>query len=262
MTLDTATIAALAAHLENCQLHAQDTTMVTAGYPAMDWDDAYAIQDEIRRRKLARGSRLLGYKAGLTSRAKMLQMGVTVPVFGFLVDEFAVADGGACRVDGLIHPKVEPEIAFVTQTELSGPDCQVDEVLAATDHVVLGIEVIDSRYRDFKFDPKSVVADNTSAARFVTGGTFIAVSGLDLRAVQIALEINGQVVATGAGAAVLGHPAAAIAMLANHLSARGERIAAGSLVLSGGITEAVAVQAGDRVTLRGQGMGSAGIQFV
>jgi 2-oxo-3-hexenedioate decarboxylase len=122
--------------------------------------------------------------------------------------------------------------------------------------------VIDSRYRDFKFDLKSVIADNTSAARFVIGGNPVAVSDVDLRTVGIVLEKNGEPVAFGAGAAVLGHPAAAIAMMANHLGARGEEIPAGTLILSGGVTEAVAVAAGDNVTLKIQGMGSTSLRFV
>jgi len=262
MKLDTATILALAERLENCQLQQQDTTKITDDYPDMDWEDAYAIQDEIRRRKVARGARVIGLKAGLTSHAKMKQMGVTTPVFGFMTDDYAVPDGGECKVSELIHPKIEPEIAFVTKTELRGPGCHIGAVLAATDFVMPGMEVIDSRYRDFKFDLKSVVADNTSAARFVVGGQPMSVGGVDLRTVGIVMEKNGQAVAFGAGAAVLGHPAAAIAMLANHLAERGECIPAGSLILSGGITEAVSVQAGDNVTLRVQGMGSTSIRFV
>jgi 2-oxo-3-hexenedioate decarboxylase len=262
MKLDATTIAALAERLENCELQAQDTTKITDDYPDMDWDDAYAIQNEIRRRKTARGSRIVGLKAGLTSHAKMKQMGVSTPVFGFMADYYAVPDGGEVKLSELIHPKVEPEIAFVTKAELRGPGCHIGAVLAATDFVLPGIEVIDSRYRDFKFDLKSVVADNTSAARFVVGGQPMDVAGVDLRTIGIVLEKNGVPVAFGAGAAVLGHPAAAIAMLANHLAASGEYIPAGSLILSGGITEAMAVGAGDNVTLRVQGMGSTSLRFV
>ncbi|AOR67938.1 4-oxalocrotonate decarboxylase [Burkholderia stabilis] len=262
MKLDRTTIARLAEHLENCELHAQDTLKITDEHPEMDWDDAYAIQDEIRRRKLARGGKIVGLKAGLTSHAKMKQMGVESPVFGFMADYYAIPDGGTCKTEALIHPKVEPEIAFVTKAPLKGPGCHIGAVLAATDFVMPGIEVIDSRYRDFKFDLKSVVADNTSAARFVVGGRALPVSEVDLRTVGIVLEKNGEPVAFGAGAAVLGHPAAAIAMLANHLGARGEEIPAGSLILSGGITEAIAVRAGDAIALRVQGMGSTGLRFV
>lgn len=262
MNLDKATIARLAEHLENCELEARDTTKITDEYPDMDWDDAYAIQDEIRRRKVARGGRIVGLKAGLTSHAKMKQMGVETPCFGFMADYFALPEGGECKVSELIHPKVEPEIAFITKHALRGPGCHIGAVLAATDFVMPGIEVIDSRYRDFKFDLKSVIADNTSAVRFVVGGMPVAATGIDLRTVGIVLEKNGEPVAFGAGAAVLGHPAAAIAMLANHLGKRGQEIPAGSLILSGGITEAVAVRAGDSVCLRVQGMGSVGMRFV
>lgn len=262
MQLDRDTIAGLAEHLERCQLEARDTTKVSDEHPGMDWDDAYAIQDTILQRKLGRGARLVGYKAGLTSYAKMKQMGVSEPVFGFLVDEFTVPEGGAVKVSELIHPKVEPEICFVTRTALRGPGCHIGAVLAGCDFVLPGIEVIDSRYRDFKFDAKSVIADNTSASRFVVGGRSAAAQDLDLRTMGIVLEKNGVPVAFGAGAAVVGHPAAAVAMLVNHLATHGRELPAGSLVLSGGITEAVAVQAGDSVTLKMQHLGSVGIRFI
>lgn len=262
MALNSKTLDKLAKHLHACQREARDTPKITDEHPEMDFDDAYAIQDRILAAKLKGGARIAGYKAGLTSHAKMKQMGVTDPVFGFLVDEFTVPDGGEVKVSELIHPKVEPEICFVTRTELKGPGCSIASVLAASDVVLPGIEVIDSRYRDFKFDLKSVVADNTSASRFVVGGQPLRPNELDLRTVGVVLEKNGEPVALGAGAAVLGHPAAAIAMLANHLGARGQEIPAGSLILSGGITEAVAVAAGDNVCLRVQGMGSVSLRFV
>ncbi|NTV11121.1 MAG: 2-oxo-3-hexenedioate decarboxylase [Zoogloea sp.] len=261
MKLDQATIARLAEHLENCELEARDTLKITDEHPDMDWDDAYAIQDEIKRRKIARGTRIVGLKAGLTSRAKMKQMGVEVPCFGFLADYFTVPEGGEIKVSELIHPKVEPEIAFVTKAPLKGPGCHIGAVLAATDFVLPAIEVIDSRYRDFKFDLKSVIADNCSSSRYVLGGSIKPAADMDLRTVGVVLEKNGEPVAFGAGAAVLGHPAAAIAMLANMLGERGEEIPAGTLILSGGITEAVAVTAGDSVTLRVQGMGSVSVRF-
>ncbi|MEN9890576.1 MAG: 2-oxo-3-hexenedioate decarboxylase [Pseudomonadota bacterium] len=262
MALTADTIAALAAHLDACQTQVRDTPKITDEHPEMDWQDAYAIQAELLRLKLARGRRVAGLKAGLTSFAKMKQMGVTSPVFGWMTDDYAVPEGGEVRTAELIHPKVEPEIAFVLKKPLKGPGCHIAAVLEATDFVLPGIEVIDSRYRDFKFDLKSVVADNTSAARFVVGGMARPAAQLDLRTLGIVLEKNGEPVAFGAGAAVLGHPAAAVAMLVNHLGARDQVLPAGSLVLSGGITEAVAVQAGDHVTLRMQHLGSVSLRFV
>jgi 2-oxo-3-hexenedioate decarboxylase len=261
MKLDNATIEKLAIRLETCELEAVDTTKVTDDYPDMDWDDAYAIQDEIKRRKIARGARIVGLKAGLTSHAKMKQMGVETPVFGFLAAYFCVPEGGEIDTTKLIHPKGEPEIAFFTKAPLKGPGCHIGAVLAATDFVIPAIEIIDSRYRDFKFDLKSVVADNCSSSRFVVGGRMGNVAELDLRTTGIVLEKNGEPVAFGAGAAVLGHPAAAIAMLANMLGEKGEGIPAGTLILSGGITEAVAVKAGDTISLRAQNLGAVSVRF-
>ena len=142
------------------------------------------------------------------------------------------------------------------------PGCNIGSVLAASDVVLPGIEVIDSRYRDFKFDLKSVVADNTSASRFVVGGHIADARSVDLRTLGVVFEINGEAVALGAGAAVLGHPAAAVAMLVNHLGQRGKVLPAGSLVLSGGVTEAIAVKPGDHVSLRIQHLGSVSLRFV
>jgi len=262
MKLDQKTIAQLAEHLENAELEAHDVLKITDEHPEMDWDDAYAIQNEILRRKLARGNRVVGLKAGLTSHAKMKQMGVETPCFGFLVDYFSVPDGGEIKVSELIHPKIEPEIVFVLKRALKGPGCHIGTVLAATDFVMPGLEIIDSRYRDFKFDLKSVIADNCSSSRFVLGGQAVPVDGVDLRTLGVVMEKNGEVVAISAGAAVLGHPAAAIAMLANHLGASGEEIPAGTMILSGGVTEAVAVKPGDYVNLRIQSLGSTSVRFI
>jgi 2-oxo-3-hexenedioate decarboxylase len=262
MKLDSKTIAGLAEHLENAELQARDVTKITDEHPDMDWDDAYAIQDQIRRRKEARGNKTVGLKCGLTSFAKMKQMGVETPVFGFVSDYMARPDGGEIKLSELIHPKVEAEICIVTKAPLKGPGCHVASVMAATDLVLPAVEVIDSRYRDFKFDLKSVIADNTSSSRFVIGGRPRYLDELDLRTLGVVLEINGEIKTMAAGAAVLGHPLAAVAMLANHLGARDQQIPAGTFIMTGGVTEAVAVKAGDSVAVRFQDLGTVSMRFV
>ena len=262
MTLAPALIEELAAHLDAAQMERREVVKITDAHPGLDQADAYAIQYAIRARRLGRGHRIAGLKMGLTSRAKMKQMGVPAPIYGFMTEDFALAPGAEVSAGRYIHPRVEPEIAFVTKLALRGPGCHVGAVLAATDFVVPAIEVLDSRYKDFKFDLNSVIADNTSAAGFVVGDAMRAAAGLDLATLGVVLEKNGEVVGLGAGAAVLGHPAASVAMLANMLAARGEEIPAGTLVLTGGITEAVAVAPGDHIQLRVQSIGSVSLRFV
>lgn len=261
-TLSKKDVKYLAEHLENAELQAFDVTKITDDFPQMTYEDAFDIQWEIRRRKEARGNKIVGMKMGLTSWAKMSQMGVEHPCYGFLADYFAVPDGGEVKIDELIHPKIEAELAFVTKAPLKGPGIHIGDVLRATDFVMPAVEVIDSRYRDFKFDLKSVIADNSSSSRFITGGRMAAPSDLDLKNIGVVMEVNGNVVELGAGAAVLGHPAASVAMLANMLGERGEELPAGSFVMIGAITAAVQVNKGDSFTVRYQDLGSISGKFV
>ncbi|WP_113889135.1 2-oxo-3-hexenedioate decarboxylase [Roseiarcus fermentans] len=261
MPLDAATIAELADHLESAQREARPVAQISIAHPGVDIDDGYAIQWAIRARKVARGARIVGMKAGVTSRAKMRQVGIDTPSYGFLADSFAALDGGEIEAGSLIHPRVEPEFAFVLKRDVEGPGCHVGAVLAAADFVMPGLEIIDSRYRDFKFDLPSVVADNSSSARFVLGGRCRPADALDLASSGLVMEKNGEAVAYGAGAAVLGHPAAAVALIANLLARRGEKLRAGDIVLTGGVTEATPVKAGDHIRLRVQDLGSVTIRF-
>ncbi|NLW06024.1 MAG: 2-oxo-3-hexenedioate decarboxylase [Pseudomonadaceae bacterium] len=252
----------LATYCEDAELKQQEIIKVTDKYPEMTYRDAFDVQWEVRRRKVARGHKIVGMKMGLTSWAKMAQMGVEQPCYGYLADYFSVPEGGEIKMDELIHPKIEAEIAFVTKAPLKGPGIHIGDVLRATDFIIPAVEVIDSRYKDFKFDLKSVIADNSSSSRFITGGRMARLEDVDVKNLGVVMEINGEIVATGAGAAVLGHPAASVAMLANMMGERGEEIPAGTFIMTGGITAAVTVNRGDSINIRYQGLGSITAKFV
>lgn len=254
-------IAQLAEHCETAELEAREITKITDDYPQMTYRDAFDIQWEARRRKQQRGHKIVGMKMGLTSWAKMSQMGVEHPCYGYLADYFSVPEGASIKHDELIHPKIEAELAFVLKEELKGPGIHIGDVLRATDFIMPAVEVIDSRYKDFKFDLKSVIADNSSSSRFMTGGNMAKPADLDLKTLGVVMEVNGKVVQTGAGAAVLGHPAASVAMLANMLAERGESLAAGTFIMIGAITEAVTVNKGDSFVVHYQGLGSLSGRF-
>jgi 2-oxo-3-hexenedioate decarboxylase len=255
-------IAELAQVLEAAALEGRAVPKITDAEPDLTLADAYDVQWALRDRRLAAGRRITGLKMGLTSRAKMQQMGVDTPIYGFLLDEYHVPADSDLATAGLIHPRVEAEVALVTRTALQGPGCTVASALAAVDHTLPALEVIDSRYQGFKFDLASVVADNASSARYVAGTTARAIDELDLPALDVVLAKNGEDVASGAGAAVLGHPALSLAMLANLLALREQEIPAGTFVMTGGVTEAIAAQAGDRFEARYQHLGSLSVRFI
>lgn len=260
-TLDAQALGTLTDHVEAAQRQAKARPKLTDDFPGMTLGDAYAVQRTLLARWCAQGHRLVGWKAGLTSKAKMDQMGVRVPTIGFLLADMARPESSAVRIAELIHPRVECELAFVTKAELAGPACTREQVLAATDFVQPAIEIIDSRFSGFKFDLPSVVADNSSSARYVVGGRACLPDELDLATLGVVLEKNGEPQAIAATGAVMGHPADAVALVVKVLHELGDTLPAGSLVLSGGITEAVAVKAGDFVCARFQSLGSVGFRF-
>ncbi|MCK6403441.1 MAG: 2-oxo-3-hexenedioate decarboxylase [Sphaerotilus natans subsp. sulfidivorans] len=260
-TLGAADVQALTDRIEAAQKGVTAIPKLTEDFPGMTLGDGYAVQLALLERWLKEGRRQIGWKAGLTSQAKMIQMGVDVPTVGFLLADMARPESSVITTEDLVHPRVECEVAFVLKTALGGRDCSRADVLAATDFVVPAIEVIDSRFSGFRFDLPSVVADNSSSARYVTGGRALEPDALALDTLGVVLEKNGEPVAMGASAAVMGHPADGVALLVRVLAELGRELPAGSFVMSGGITEAVAVKPGDFVCARFQDLGSVAVRF-
>lgn len=232
---------------------------LTAGVADLTVADAYAVQDAVLDRHRADGARVTAAKLGLTSRAKQRQMHVDEPLYGWLTDRMLLADG-RLTVSDYIQPRVEPEIAFLTGRELAGPALTAADVLAATSAVLPALDVLDSRFTGYRFTLADVTADNASAAGYVLGEP----CGLDgdLRLTGCAFERNGELIATAAGAAVMEHPAAAVAWFVGKLAQRGRTLPAGSIVLAGAWTEALPVAQGDVLSASFDRIGSVELHAV
>lgn len=212
---------------------------LTTSWRSLDAATAYQVQDETLRRRVELGERLTGVKLGLTSVAKQRQVGVSSVITGWLTDAMAHPAAQPITGAGLIHPRAEPEVVLVLGHPLKGPGVTAAEALRAVASVRAGVEVIDSRYRDFHFSLPDVIADNASAARYVLGHTVLEPRDLDLWLEACILEVGGRVVDSATAAAVQGHPAEALACGANELGRRGIALEEGWLVLTGGMTDAV-----------------------
>lgn len=233
----------------------QEVRRLTLDDPDLTLRDAYQIQGAGIRLRESRGERIVGYKMGLTSRAKMEQMGVKAPISGVLTSAMQIASGSSVSFADRIHPKVEPEIAFVTARELRG-SLGREEFLANCSRIAPALEVIDSRFLNFDFTLNDVVADNCSAAAFAIGDGIPIPHELDLTSLAIELWLNDKKVQSGFGNAILGHPVdSALALLA-WLGEQGLALPAHSIVLAGGATVAEAVQPGDRVECRVERLGA------
>ncbi len=229
-----ANIARLAKRIEDATRDRKPMRRLVTG-AELTLAEAYAVQAAGVGRRIARGERRVGVKMGFTSRAKMEQMGLDDMVWGRLTDGMILEDGGTLDLGHYIHPRVEPEIAFLLGRRLEGPVSPA-EALAAVEAVAPAMEIIDSRYQGFKFTLEEVIADNLSACGFVLGAW--APLDADLSNLGMVLEFNGRPVQIGSSAAVLGHPARALAAAARLSSAAGEPLDEGWIVMSGGATAA------------------------
>ncbi|BDR10242.1 2-oxopent-4-enoate hydratase [Comamonas thiooxydans] len=235
---------------------------LSARHPEITIADAYAIQQRMLARRLEAGERVVGKKIGVTSRAVMDMLGVFQPDFGWLTDGMVFNEGEAVSASSLIQPKAEGEIAFLLKKTLQGPGVTAADVLAATEGVMACFEIVDSRISDWKIKIQDTVADNASCGVFVLGDRLVDPRDVDLGTCGMVLEKNGEIVATGAGSAALGHPANAVAWLANTLGAHGIALEAGEVVLSGSLAAMVPVKAGDNLRVSIGGIGGCSVRFI
>ena len=221
-----------------------------------DVERAYEIQTRWSELRQGRGERIVGRKIGLTSFAMQEQLGVSEPDYGSLwSSRYFPAEGGRVEIpsEPLLQPFLEGELAFLIGRALSGPGVTLQEALAATDALAVAVEVIDSRIEDWNIKLPDTIADNASYGGFAVGPWSSSLREADLRTVGMLINKSGSLVAEGMGAASLGHPARAVAWLADKLASFGTRLEPGDIVLSGSLGRAVPAKQGDVFVLEAHG---------
>ena len=251
MPSDTAAISSYAETVDEAARQAKAIPQFPEG--TFNVDTAYQVQSESIARRLQRGELRSGIKMGFTSRAKMQQMGVHDLIWGRLTDAMMIPEGDTVGMGRFIHPRVEPEIAFILGEDLCGR-VSIPEAMSCVEAVAPALEIIDSRYRDFKFSLADVVADNASSSGYVIGPWCAPEE--DISNLGIVMHINGRARQCGSTAAILGHPCRSLVHAARLAELAGVPLQAGWVVLAGAATAAEPLQAGDQVTADFQNMGS------
>ena len=218
-------------------------------------DNAYEVQRALIERRIMRGHPRIGLKMGFTSRAKMAQMGLSDLIWGRLTSDMLIEEGGAIDARRYVHPRCEPELCFLLGKPLEGTVTPL-QALAAVEAIASAIELIDSRYENFKFSLADVVADNASSSGLVVGNWHAP--DIDFSNLGLLLTVNGRTVELGSTAALLGHPIRSLVAAARLAGAAGERLEAGSLVMAGGVTTAIALSPGMNVRCEIEHLGSVG----
>lgn len=213
--------------------------------PSLGAADGYAVQSELTRMLLSEGDRIVGYKAGLTSKPMQQMAGVNTPDYGPVLASTVYGDGAAVPLAAFCQPRLEAEILFVLGAELAGPGVSVTDAHRATAGVAAAMEIVDSRIADWRIKLADTVADLASNGALVTSGKIVPLDGFDPRLLGMTLTRNGELLDTGAGAAALGDPAAVVAWLANVLGEQKVALQPGHMVLTGALHAMTPMNPGD-----------------
>ena len=267
MALNEKTIENLACRLNEAEKARAQVRQFSLEFPDITVEDAYAVQKEWVRRKIAEGRRTIGHKIGLTSRAMQRSSNITEPDYGVLLDDMLFQDGFDIPIQRFIVPRVEVELAFILKDRLTGPNCTIFDVLKATNYVIPAIEIIDARIQQIDRDTKvtrkvfDTISDNAANAGLVIGGRPVKAEATDLRWVAAILYRNGVVEESGVAAAVLNNPVNGPAWLANKLHPYGVSLEAGEIILGGSFTAPVPARAGDTFHIDYGPLGSIACSF-
>lgn len=260
MSLKPEQILELARYLDQGMLEARELERITVQHTGLDLPDAYRIQDGGIALRRARGEKLVGLKMGLTSEAKRQQMNLKSPCYGVLTDKMRVEEGSTFSLQGKIHPKIEPEIAFIIKHELKGRVTR-EQALAACLGVCAAMEILDSRYVGFKyFSLPDVVADNSSSSYFLLGRNVLPPSAANWANLEMVMEVNGRPAQSARSSEISGDPVLSIVQLCELLDERGLSLSAGSIVLAGAATQAVQLEPGMDVRLKVQRLGEVSVR--
>jgi 2-oxo-3-hexenedioate decarboxylase len=247
----------LARDLDEAIVQRKEIAPLTKTYGDFDLETAYRVQERGIALRLARGETIAGYKMGLTSAAKRVQMNLGAPIYGLLTDTMRVE--GEVRVAEGVHPKIEPEIAFVTGRELRGKISR-EEALAGCSGVAPALEILDSRFIGFKyFSLPDVVADNCSSWRFVLGPLH---APRDTGGLRMRMSLDGRVAQETNSNSISGNPIESLVQLVAMLDAHGRALPARTVVLAGAATVAEPLRPGVQVSLEVESLGEMSIRAV
>jgi 2-keto-4-pentenoate hydratase len=244
--LPAATVTALGAALYDARRSGVPIEPLTDAYPDLSVADAYRVQSDLLARLTADGEQVTGYKLGLTSQPMQRLFGVDSPDFAPVLGSHVNADGARVSTAAFIHPRVEAEIALVLRRDLAGPHCTAIDVARSVTGAVAAIEIVDSRIEGWRIKLADTIADLASSGAIVLGAAVTPLDGFDIRLAGMVFTRNGEVIATGAGAAALGSPLTATAWLVRTLAGFGESLRAGQFVMTGALHGAVDIAPGER----------------
>jgi len=229
--------------------------------PELTPAQAYRIQRELAQRQVARGDRIVGYKAALTSKAMQAYSKVDEPLLGTLLGSRVLAEDAQLSLGAFLRPTLEPEVAMLLRSDLQGPGVTPLDALAAVAGYLPAVELGDYRTGDNPRSLPMTLCCNTFNGGIVLGAPLMAPAGIDLRSEGMVLTRNGEVCASATAVEVLGDPLRSVAFMANKLAELGGTLRAGMVLMTGSIVRSIPLAPGDEVRVDFTRLGSLRLRF-
>lgn len=248
---------ALAKELLDALDRGRTIASVAERYPGFDWNDGYEIAADILELRQVRGERTVGRKIGFTNRKIWPEYGATSPIWAHVYDRtliFADNDRATVPLGCAAQPRLEPEIAFKLKTPLPAGVAEPSQILLAVEWLAPSFEIVDCHFEDWKFRPADAAADFSFHWKLIIGTPHpverqeIDEIAQQLQTCRVTLRKDGAVMDQGVGANALGHPASALAFLADIVSRqhRFAPLAAGEVITTGTLTAALPIRPGEK----------------
>ena len=258
----TASISDISQELYTALVYKKTLIPITTEFPNFSIDDAYEVSKQFLAKRINNGEKVIGKKIGVTSKVVQEMLGVHQPDFGFLTDAMQVKNGSQVDLASLIQPRAEAEIAFILSESLNGPGITRDDVISATSAIVPCFEIVDSRINNWEIKIQDTIADNASCGIFCLSEAYVDPKKFDLALLEATVFKNGNQISSGLGSAVQGHPAEAVAWLANTLGNYGISLDEGDIILSGSLVPLEPIISGDQFSMEIAGIGRCDLNFV
>lgn len=208
---------------------------------------AYAVQSAL---VASLGIEVAGWKIGCTSQAAQALLKAKGPFAGRVLMPRCFASG--TEIPNFSYPMrgIEGEFAFVLGKSLKPrvrPYTRA-EILSAVADLHLAIEIVDSRYADWrKVRLPEIVADLGANGALILSEPVRNWRRYDLAKIVVSMRSGGRVVGKGHGADALGNPLDALRWLANNPVTK-DGLQAGEVVTTGTCTGLYRSAPGDKVS--------------
>lgn len=198
-------------------------------------DQAYKLQNQLAKAILAKGDKVGGFKAGLTSEATQKRFGVDRALLGPLFKSGELSDGAVVNPKDYVRLFIETEVGYVAGAKIDKPVKDVEALKKSIKEVFPAVELPDMRFDDMKnLKGPDIVVDVIGSSKYIVGKR-VPANTVDVSTVVVTLNMDGNEVNKGKASDALGNQWDALLWLVNGAVAQGWTVEPGQVFITGAL---------------------------